>query len=165
MSERTAARILRDGALFPDMTAEAETYLFARNFHHQLKAQLLHKEVVLQVIRETTLDPTLELDRFGNPTPAPCRSVRVLRGTSRPRSTSREHGYSHGSSPMFAPRVCYVGLVFKRDMSPAATGEACCAAQMFLNSGNGVVFRGALGPWYSEERKEFHLRADACSAI
>jgi len=34
MSERTAARILRDGALFPDMTEEAETYLFARNFHH-----------------------------------------------------------------------------------------------------------------------------------
>jgi len=54
MSERTAARILRDGALFPDMTEEAETYLFARNFHHQLKAQLLHKEVVLQVVRETT---------------------------------------------------------------------------------------------------------------
>jgi hypothetical protein len=67
MSERTAAKILRDGALFPDMAEEAQTYLFARNFHHQLKAQLLHKEVVLQVIRETTLDPTIELDRFGNP--------------------------------------------------------------------------------------------------
>ncbi|MBL7395880.1 hypothetical protein INQ29_23895, partial [Escherichia coli] len=45
------------------------------------------------------------------------------------------------------PGVCYVGLVFKNDDTPAATGEACCAAQMFLNSGDGLVFRGALGPW------------------
>src|SRR5205823_4673289 len=42
------------------------------------------------------------------------------------------------------PGVCYVGLVFKMDPSPPDEGEACCAAQMFLNSGNGVVFRGAL---------------------
>jgi hypothetical protein len=59
------------------------------------------------------------------------------------------------------PRVCYVGLVFKQDPSPAEKGEACCAAQMFLNSGNGIVFRGALGPWYSEEKREFHLRREA----
>jgi hypothetical protein len=32
---------------------------------------------------------------------------------------------------------------------------------MFLNSGNGVVFRGALGPWYSEKSREFHLKHDA----
>ena len=38
MSERTAAGFLRGGSLFPDMTEEAQTYLFARNFHHQLKA-------------------------------------------------------------------------------------------------------------------------------
>jgi len=36
---------------------------------------------------------------------------------------------------------------------------------MFLNSGNGVVFRGALGPWYSEERKEFHLGVDAAANL
>ena len=46
MSERTAAGFLRGGSLFPDMTEEAQTYLFARNFHHQLKAQLLHREAV-----------------------------------------------------------------------------------------------------------------------
>jgi hypothetical protein len=31
---------------------------------------------------------------------------------------------------------------------------------MFLNSGNGVVFRGALGPWHSEKSREFHLRRE-----
>ena len=55
------------------------------------------------------------------------------------------------------PGVCYVGLVFKNDESPAANGEVCCAAQMFLNSGDGLVFRGALGPWYSDKAKEYHL--------
>jgi hypothetical protein len=45
MSEKSATGFLRSGgALFPDMIEEAQTYLFARNFHHQLKAQLLHKE-------------------------------------------------------------------------------------------------------------------------
>ena len=28
---------------------------------------------------------------------------------------------------------------------------------MFLDSGDGVVFRGAVGPWYSEDSHEFHL--------
>ena len=36
---------------------------------------------------------------------------------------------------------------------------------MFLNSGNGVVFRGALGPWYSEKSKECHLRRDPAKAL
>jgi hypothetical protein len=164
MSERAAARILRDGALFPDMTEEAGTYLFARNFHHQLKAQLLHKEVVLQVVRETTLDPMLELDRFGNP-------ARSLQERARIAWNFSTTIYFKGARVQpwqladVRPRVCYVGLVFKRDTSPAAKGEACCAAQMFLNSGNGVVFRGALGPWYSEERKEFHLGVDAAANL
>jgi len=36
---------------------------------------------------------------------------------------------------------------------------------MFLNSGNGVVFRGALGPWYSRQKREFHLRRDAAKDL
>ena len=35
--------------------------------------------------------------------------------------------------------------------------HACCAAQMFLSDGDGVVFRGALGPWYSSKTKQYHL--------
>jgi hypothetical protein len=46
MSEKTATGFLRAGAsLFPDMVDEAQLYLFARNFHHQLKAQLLTKNL------------------------------------------------------------------------------------------------------------------------
>jgi len=63
------------------------------------------------------------------------------------------------------PRVCYVGLVFKQDPTPKQQGDACCAAQMFLNSGNGVVFRGALGPWFSAKSSEFHLRHDSAKDL
>lgn len=53
--------------------------------------------------------------------------------------------------------MCYIGLVFKqveRDKDPKT---ACCAAQMFLDSGDGVVFKGAVGPWYRGKRGLFHL--------
>jgi hypothetical protein len=165
MSEKTAAGFLRaGGALFPAMADEAQIYLFARNFHHQLKAQLLHKEVVIQVVRETTLDPRLELDRFGNP----ARSVQ-----ERPRiawnfSTTLYFKGARLQPWQLAnvrPRVCYVGLVFKQDPTPKQQGDACCAAQMFLNSGNGVVFRGALGPWFSAKSGEFHLRHDPAKEL
>ena len=53
------------------------------------------------------------------------------------------------------PGVCYVGLVFKL-LPNHPDNHACCAAQMFLSEGDGVVFRGANGPWKTED-KEFHL--------
>jgi hypothetical protein len=164
MSQKAAAGFLRSGGLFPEMVEEAQTYLFVRNFHHQLKAQLLHKEAVIQVIRETTLDPSLETDRFGNPK----RSVQERAKIAWNFSTTL---YFKGARlqpwqlAYVRPGVCYVGLVFKLDPSPADEGEACCAAQMFLNSGNGVVFRGALGPWYSAKSREFHLKRDAAKAL
>lgn len=164
MSEKAAAGFLRGGSLFPDMAEEAATYLFARNFHHQLKAQLLHTEAVVQVVRETTLNPLSELDRFGNPT----RSLQERARIAWNFSTTLYFKGARLQPWQLAdvrPGVCYVGLVFKQDPSPAEQGEACCAAQMFLNSGNGVVFRGALGPWYSEKTGEFHLREGAAKDL
>lgn len=160
MSERAAAGFLRGGSLFPEMAEEAKTYLFARNFHHQLKAQLLHTEIVVQVVRETTLDPSRDLDNFGNPT----RSLQERARIAWNFSTTLYFKGARLQPWQLAdvrPNVCYVGLVFKKDPSPAKQGEACCAAQMFLNSGNGVVFRGALGPWHSEKTGEFHLKEGA----
>ena len=164
MPPKRAARFI-SGGLFPEMTEEARTYLFTRNFHHQLKAQLLHKEVVLQVIRETTLNPRLEVDRWGEP----IRSVQERARVAWNFSTTLYFKGARSQPWQLAnvrPGVCYVGLVFKQDTSLARQGEACCAAQMFLNSGNGVVFRGALGPWYSEKTREYHLqRGAACNLV
>jgi hypothetical protein len=164
MPPKMAAPFLRAESLFPEINEQAQTYLFARNFHHQLKAQLLDKQVVLQVVRETTLNPSLELDNWGNPR----RSVQEPARIAWNFSTTLYFKGARSQPWQLAdvrPHVCYVGLVFKQDPSPAKQGEACCAAQMFLNSGNGVVFRGALGPWYSEKDREYHLRRDAAQDL
>jgi len=165
ISKRAAREILRGGtSFFADMNEEAQTYMFARNFHHQLKAQLLRDQVVVQVVRETTLDPSLELDHFGNPT----RSVQEPAKIAWNLSTTLYFKGARQQPWQLAdvrPGVCYVGLVFKEDPSPAERGNACCAAQMFLNSGNGVVFRSALGPWYSQTNRELHLRFDGAKAL
>ena len=39
------------------------------------------------------------------------------------------------------------------------------AAQMFLSSGEGVVFRGALGPWFHSDTKQFHLDHNAAEKL
>jgi hypothetical protein len=57
-----------------------------------------------------------------------------------------------------------VGLVFKQTDPFGNEANACCAAQMFLSSGDGVVFRGALGPWYTKNR-EYHLTRDAANKL
>lgn len=61
--------------------------------------------------------------------------------------------------------VCYVGLAYKRREATTDDGFACCAAQMFLSSGEGVVFRGALGPWYNSDTKQFHIDAPAAKRL
>src|SRR5690606_23249166 len=61
--------------------------------------------------------------------------------------------------------VCYIGLVYKRDDTRGEQENVCCGAQMFLDSGDGVVFRGAMGPWASADGKEFHLSSDAAKSL
>ena len=62
--------------------------------------------------------------------------------------------------------VCYLGLVFKKVDNIKYKGFACSAAQMFLDSGDGTVFRGNVGPWHSEVTDEFHLdKASAADMI
>jgi len=58
-----------------------------------------------------------------------------------------------------------VGLVFKQDDKHKDPRMACCAAQMFLDSGDGVVFRGAVGPWYAPDRNAFHLDRNAARQL
>jgi hypothetical protein len=163
LSPREAKRFFElGGDLFPDTMKDAETYLFSSNFHHQLKAELLQDGVVLQLILESTLvDRSLGLQsdrRRGLQDEATvawnfCTTL-FFKMDAKPWALAAVR-----------PGVCYVGLVFKNDDTPAATGEACCAAQMFLNSGDGLVFRGALGPWYSDKTREYHLSETAAAAL
>jgi len=78
--------------------------------------------------------------------------------------------YKAGSRPWklagVRPGVCYLGLVFKNDEKNVDQSAACCAAQMFLDSGDGVVFKGRVGPWYTGKRGRYQLKfADAVGEI
>ncbi len=71
------------------------------------------------------------------------------------------HIYKDGGRPWqladVRPGVCYVGLAYMRRDPDSDDRFAVCAAQMFLASGEGVVFRGALGPWYRADSEQYHL--------
>ncbi len=164
ISENAAKRFFDEGDLFPDTLADAEVYQFASNFHHQLKAELLRSKVAIQLVLESTLhDRTL----LRNTPPANRKGLQDEASVAWNFATTLY--FKMDAKPWaladVRPGVCYVGLVFKRDDTPAAQGEVCCAAQMFLNSGDGLVFRGALGPWYSEKSRDFHLSEAAAKNL
>jgi len=161
-SPEIGRRILREGSLFPKDIEAAEIYRYDLNFHHQLKARLLDERVVLQIVRETTLRP----HRFTH-------NGRIIREIEDPATVAwnicTTAFFKASGKPWklatVRPGVCYVGLVFKMDVSNPDVGNACCGAQMFLDSGDGVVFRGAVGPWYSETTGEFHLDREKASEL
>lgn len=150
---RKAARsILSKGSMFIEEIEAAALYEYELNFHNQLKARVLDTGQVLQVVRETTLTPDEFEDGAG-------RSLQDAASVAWNLTTTSF--YKAGGRPWrvadVREGVCYVGLVFKRIENARGRDNACCGAQMFLNSGEGVVFKGAVGPWHSEADNSFHL--------
>jgi len=163
ISQARARKLAVQPTLFGDEEKEALIYEYAVNFRRQLKARLLKDRVVTQIVRETTLTP----DEFLTP------SGRYQRPIEDPATIAWKLGtgafYKAGGRPWHLanvrPGVCYVGLVYKQTNPLGDDRHACCAAQMFLSDGDGVVFRGALGPWYSPKTGEFHLDTDSARAL
>lgn len=127
------------------------------DFRRQIKARMMEHELPVQIIRESTLRISPEV-RNGLPGTNPLSDRLWNFGTA--------VYYKCGSKPWTTPwareGVCYVGLAYRRAED---SRNACCAAQMFLDSGDGVVFVGEFGPWYSEERGEFHLPPHKAEAL
>lgn len=162
MSRTEAKQWISQPSLFNEANAAAEPYLFEPDFHNQLKARLLLKEIPTQVVQESTLTPEEFVSERGYP----------LRRVDKPSTIAwnltTAAFYKASGRPwklhLVRPGVCYLGLVFKRDDRTGDERNACCAAQMFLDSGDGVVFKGAVGPWYSG-RGDFHLTRDAAKQV
>jgi hypothetical protein len=165
MSKERARRLETEPTLpmFQTEEAEADVYRYATHFRRQLKARLLEHKIVTQIVRETTLAPNDFLNSRGQPK----RRLEDPATVSWKLTTGAY--YKDGGRPWqlaeVRPGVCYVGLAYKRRDASGDDGFACCAAQMFLSSGEGVVFRGALGPWYQADTKQFHLDAPAAKAL
>lgn len=154
LSSRLIRGFAKEPSLFAEHNQAAEAYRYEVDFHNQLKARLLDQKVVLQVVRETTIAPDAP----------PVEGVRQRR-LQDPASIAwnlcttaffKADGHPWSLANV-RPGVCYIGLVFKMVDNSVEEGNACCGAQMFLGSGDGVVFKGAVGPWRSPTTKEIHL--------
>lgn len=156
LSAKFARRLRLEPALFPEMNKSAEAYHYDVDFRNQLKARLLSHALITQVVRESTLtDPRAATQQVSR-----SRDVSGFQASIAWNLGTAAY-YKAGGRPWRVgtarPEVCYVGLVFKRDSTNPDPRWACCAAQLFLDSGDGVVFRGALGPWYAPDSRQFHL--------
>ncbi len=131
-----------------------DKYKMSVDFRRQIKARALKYNIPIQIIRETTLSLK---NRGDNNRRLTCLSDRAW-------NLSTALYYKAGGKPwkLASARegVCYIGISFKR-VEDADERTACCAAQMFLDSGDGIVFLGDKGPWYSPEKKQFELSKDA----
>lgn len=132
---------------------DPDTYQLSPDFRRQLKARAMEFDLPLQIIRESTL-------RYSDDIPFGERRLTPL--SDRMWNICTTLYYKCGGKPwrLVTARegVCYIGLAFRRSDDKRT---ACCAAQMFLDTGDGVVFLGQFGPWYSPRDKQFHLDKDA----
>lgn len=156
MSSKYARSLSQQPSFFEEENRLAEEYEYEVNFHHQLKARLLKHQIPTQIIRESTI----AYSDFKNALGYPMRDLSSMESAIA-WSISTAIFYKAGGRPwkLGAARegVCYIGLVFKQDERSKNPKTACCAAQMFLDSGDGVVFKGAVGPWYRGIRGLYHL--------
>lgn len=129
-----------------------EQYDYSVDARRQLKARAMEHRVPLQLVRESTL---LTRDSLWSD----ARTLTPL--SDRAWNLTTTLYYKAGGKPWklstARPGVCYVGLAFRRSELDDEPSTACCAAQMFLDSGDGVVFRGEFGPWYSPDNNSYHL--------
>jgi len=145
---RSRLRARKAGQLEMFDSFDPRQYHLSRDFRRQLKARSMEFEIPLQIIRESTLN-------LGNENPPIRRSMTPI--SDRMWNLSTALYYKCGGKPwrLVTARegVCYIGIAFRR----VDERTACCAAQMFLDTGDGVVFLGEYGPWYSPQDKQFHL--------
>lgn len=155
-------------SMFPEEDEKLEEYMTMyesdSDFHDQLKARVLASRITSPI--QVVLDSTLRFESKQS-------------GEEYKDDMKAHLAWTHASALYYKlgnlpwkldsvrEGVCYVGLVFKRlQETSRRKGYACSAAQMFLDSGDGVVFRGNIGPWMGKNEKTFHLdRESACSLL
>jgi len=137
-----------------------QSYYYENHFHNQLKIKLLKYKILTQIIKEGTIayhEYTHLNEKKKNKKRESETAIVWNLGTT--------IYYKIGGIPWKLENVrkgvCYIGLSFKIDETNQDPTYACCAAQMFLDSGDGVVFRGRVGPYYNAETKEYHLTEDS----
>nr|WP_293296894.1 hypothetical protein [Allomuricauda sp.] len=171
MSKSKAKSFKYEPSLFPDVDEElkeqekeAETYNYDAQFHDQFKARLLEHTIPTQIFRESTLAWRDFKNSFG----LPIRDFSKIEGHLA-WTISTAAFYKAGGKPWklsdVRNGVCYLGLVYKKVDKSKNPRNACCAAQMFLDNGDGTVFKGEVGPWYNPKNGQFHLKPKEAKAL
>ena len=137
---------------------DPEIYQFSVDFRRQIKARSMRYNIPIQIIQESTLIPqTSGRDAGRDLTPLTDRAWNLGVGLY----------YKAGGKPwkLASARegVCYIGFAYRREEGKPRS--ACCAAQMFLDSGDGIVFLGEFGPWYSPRNGTFHMARSAAKNL
>lgn len=150
-------------SLFEEINTLQEAYKYEVNFHNQLKAKLLKYGIITQIIRERTIAyRELLTSQFQIDNESKFDSAKAW-------NICNALYYKCGGLPWklgtVRKGVCYVGLVYKRLDESSDEKTACCAAQMFLDSGDGLVFRGNVGPWYNPTKGEYHLSEESAQDL
>jgi hypothetical protein len=153
-------------SLFADEDAKMDEYMVMyesdSDFHDQMKARILSEKIAapVQIMLEDTL---LFKDKKGVQYPDDMKAHLLW-------TQSTSTFYKLGNLPWklhnVRDGVCYIGLVFKTLQGyQKRSGYACCAAQMFLDSGDGMVFRGNIGPWKGKNEKTYHLDENSAQEL
>lgn len=137
-----------------------ETYQYSVDFRRQIKARAMEFGIPIQIIRESTL-------RLQDVDARDERGLTCL--SDRAWNLATTLFYKAGGQPwkLAGARdgVCYIGIVYRLTDRNSDSRSACCAAQMFLDNGDGVVFRGQDGRWYSPKDYAFHLTKSAAKDL
>lgn len=143
---------------FSSIPGTLKQYGMSPDFRRQLKGRMMTHDLPVQIVLESTLLITDKLRR-GEKGDNPL-SDRLWNFAT---ALFYKCGLKPWKTPWARDGVCYVGLAYRKDDRDKRS--ACCAAQMFLDSGDGIVFVGDFGPWYSEDSTEFHLTKSAAEKL
>ena len=143
-----------------DGAFDSDDYRYSVDFRRQIKAKCMHYETPIQIVRESTF--ALAEEDLNN-------RRRLTPISDRAWNLSTTIYYKAGGKPwkLSTARdgVCYIGITFKKTEPGRNSRTACCAAQMFLDSGDGIVFLGDTGPWYSPEDGQCHLSRESAHGL
>lgn len=139
---------------------DPQIYTYSSDFRRQIKARAMAYDIPIQIIRESTLRLTQKTDHTQ-------RGLTTL--SDRAWNLGVALYYKSGGKPwrLKSARegVCYIGIAYRRKDPTSKSQTACCAAQMFLDSGDGIVFMGEYGPWYSPADSQFHITKGAAQRL
>jgi hypothetical protein len=153
-------------SLLPEEDEEIESYMSMyesdSDFHDQMKARILAEKVQapVQIMLEETLHFKGKDGKLYND------DMKAHLLWTQCTSTYYKLGNLPWKLSNVRKGVCYIGLAFKTlQNNQKRNGYACCAAQMFLDSGDGMVFRGNIGPWRGKNEKTYHLDTPAAKDL